>query len=396
MAMRKHYTASFKAQVVLELLKEEKTIAQISSEYGVHVTMLHRWKNTAVENLSSVFEDESKKNTAAIQKEHEKETSELYAKIGRLTTEVEWLKKNLASNRTRAERIAMVEHDSDKISISRQADLLSLNRTSLYYRPADVSEEELRLRRCIDEIYTERPVSGSRYMTAILRREGWAINRKRVVRCMRDMGIAGVSPGPNLSKRNLAHKIYPYLLTGVKASHPNHVWSIDITYVRLKHGWMYLVAVIDWYSRYIVSWELDQTLEIDFVLKATQTALNHGKPEIWNSDQGSHFTSPQYTSMLKETGVRISMDGKNRAVDNIFIERFWRTLKYQEVYTKEYATPREARESIRKFIYKYNHERPHQSLRYHTPAEIYLMNMKPEDPIPTSSRENTYTGKESA
>jgi putative transposase len=159
---------------------------------------------------------------------------------------------------------------------------------------------------------------------------------------------------------------------------------------------MYLVAVIDWYSRYIVSWELDQTLEIDFVLLATQTALNHAKPEIWNSDQGSHFTSPQYTNTLKEAGVRISMDGKNRAVDNIYIERFWRTLKYQEVYTKEYATPREARELIRKFIYKYNHERPHQSLRDHTPAEIYLMGMKPEDPIPTLSRQNTYTGRESA
>ncbi|UOF91021.1 IS3 family transposase [Fodinisporobacter ferrooxydans] len=395
MSMRKHYSASFKAEVVLELLKEEKTIAQISSEYGVHVTMLHRWKNTAVENMSSLFEDEGKKN-ATLKKEHEKETSELYAKIGRLTTEVEWLKKNLASNRTRDDRVAMVDHDSEKLSISRQAELLSLNRSSLYYNPVSVSDEEIRLRRRIDEIYTDRPVSGSRYITAILRREGWAINRKRVVRCMREMGIAGVSPSPNLSKRNLAHKIYPYLLRGVKASHPNHVWSIDITYIRLKRGWMYLVAVIDLYSRYIVSWELDQTLEIDFVLKATQTALGHAKPEIWNSDQGSHFTSPQYTDILKQASVRISMDGKNRAVDNIFIERFWRTLKYQEVYTKEYATPREARESIRKFVYKYNHERPHQSLNYHTPAGIYLDGMKPEDPIPTSSRQNTYSGKEIA
>lgn len=286
-----------------------------------------------------------------------------------------------------------MDYDSEKISISRQAELLSLNRTSLYYRPVGTSDKELHLRRRIDEIYTERPVSGSRYITAILRREGWLINRKRVVRCMREMGIAGVSPGPNLSKRNLAHKIYPYLLRGVKASHPNHVWSIDITYIRLKHGWMYLVAVIDWYSRYIVSWELDQTLEIDFVLKASQTALTLSKPEIWNSDQGSHFTSPQYTDMLKEANVQISMDGKNRAVDNIYIERFWRTIKYQEVYTKEYATPREARESIRKFIYKYNHERPHQALKYHTPAEIYLMGMKPEDPIPTSSLQDTNTGK---
>ena len=290
----------------------------------------------------------------------------------------------------------MVDMDSEKISISRQAELLSLNRSSLYYKPVDISDEEIRLKHRIDEIYTDRPVSGSRYITAILRREAWVINRKRVVRCMREMGLAGVSPGPNLSKRNLAHKIYPYLLRGVKASHTNHIWSIDITYIRLKRGWMYLVAVIDWYSRYIVSWELDQTLDIDFVLKATKTCLQHAKPEIWNSDQGSHFTSEKYTEILKEAGVRISMDGKNRAVDNIFIERFWRTLKYQEVYTKEYATPREARDSIRKFIHKYNHERPHQSLKDHTPAEIYLMGMKPEDPIPTSPRPNTYKGKEVA
>lgn len=290
----------------------------------------------------------------------------------------------------------MVDLHSEKLTVSRQAELLSLNRSSLYYKPVGVSDEEIRLQRRIDEIYTERPVSGSRYITAILRREGWNINRKRVVRCMRIMGIAGVSPGPNLSKRNLAHKIYPYLLRGVKAIHPNHIWSVDITYIRLEHGWMYLVAVIDWYSRYIVSWELDQTLEIDFVLKATKTALGQAKPEIWNSDQGSHFTSPQYTDILKEAGIKISMDGKNRALDNIYIERFWRTLKYHEVYTKEYATPREARNEIRKFIHKYNHERPHQSLRDHTPAELYLMGMKPEDPIPTCSRPNTYTGRDIA
>jgi len=290
----------------------------------------------------------------------------------------------------------MVDFHSDKLTISRQSELLSLNRSSLYYEHVGVSDEENRLKRRIDEIYTERPVSGSRYMTAILRREGWNINRKRVVRCMRTMGIAGVSPGPNLSKRNLAHKIYPYLLRGVKANQPNHIWSVDITYIRLKHGWMYLVAVIDWYSRYIVSWELDQTLEIDFVLKAARTALNQAKPEIWNSDQGSHFTSPQYTGILKEAGVKISMDGKNRAVDNIYIERFWRTLKYQEVYTKEYATPRDARIEIGKFIQKYNHERPHQSLRYHTPAELYLMGMKSEDPLPTHVRQNTDKGREIA
>ena len=265
----------------------------------------------------------------------------------------------------------MVDMDSEKISISRQAELLSLNRSSLYYKPVDISDEEIRLKHRIDEIYTDRPVSGSRYITAILRREAWVINRKRVVRCMREMGLAGVSPGPNLSKRNLAHKIYPYLLRGVKASHTNHIWSIDITYIRLKRGWMYLVAVIDWYSRYIVSWRLDQTLEMPFVLEAVKEALAGAKPVILNSDQGSHFTSPKYTELLEEAGVQISMDGKGRALDNIITERFWRTLKYEEVYLHEYESPRQARTQIAQFIKYYNNTRPHQSLGYQYPASLY-------------------------
>jgi putative transposase len=189
---------------------------------------------------------------------------------------------------------------------------------------------------------------------------------------MREMGIEGIHPGPNLSKRNLAHKVYPYLLRNVTPNHPNHVWGIDITYIRLKHGWMYLVAVIDWYSRFVVSWQLDQTLEMPFVLTAVKAALRQAKPEIWNSDQGSHFTSDQYTGLLKEAGVRISMDGKNRALDNIITERFWRTLKYEEVYLHEYTSPKEARQRIAHFIHEYNYERPHQSLGYQTPAEVYF------------------------
>ncbi len=222
-------------------------------------------------------------------------------------------------------------------------------------------------------------------------------NRKRVQRCMREMGFAGIGPGPNLSKRDLQHKVYPYLLRGITGDHHNHVWGIDITYIRMKHGWMYLVAIIDWYSRYIVSWQLEQTLDIEFVLKATKLALRQAKPEIWNSDQGSHFTSPQYTDLLKEADVRISMDGKNRAVDNIFTERFWRTLQYEEVYTAEYMSPREARISIGKFIQYYNQERPHQSLGYHAPAEVYLNGISPKAPLrPTHALENTDIGKETA
>jgi putative transposase len=266
----------------------------------------------------------------------------------------------------------MVERENERVPLRTQAHLLSLSRSSLYYKPAPPSEDEVKLKHQIDEIYTAHPTYGSRKIVHMLRREGWEVNRKRVQRCMREMGIEAIYPGPNISKRNLKHKIYPYLLRNVTPSHPNHVWGIDITYIRLKHGWMYLVAVIDWYSRYIVSWQLDDTLEMPFVLTAVRSALRQAKPVIWNSDQGSHFTSDQYTNLLKEAGVQISMDGKNRALDNIITERFWRTLKYDHVYLHEYSSPKEARQQIGKFISDYNYDRPHQSLGYLTPVEVYF------------------------
>jgi putative transposase len=250
--------------------------------------------------------------------------------------------------------------------------LLSLNRTGIYYKPAPPSEEEIAIKHRIDEIYTKHPFYGSRRITALLKRENICINRKRVQRYMREMGIAGICPGPNLSKRNTEHRIYPYLLRNVTIDHPNHVWGIDITYIRLKHGWMYLVAIVDWFSRYVVSWELDQTLEISFILETVQRALAKATPEIMNSDQGSQFTSPQYTRLLLDTNVQISMDGKGRATDNIFTERLWRTVKYEEVYLNEYVSPREARRCLKQYFDYYNNERLHQSLGYWTPAEVYF------------------------
>lgn len=266
----------------------------------------------------------------------------------------------------------MVERGSTSVPLRTQARILSLNRSSLYYKPTEPSEEEVRLKHRIDRLYTDHPVYGSRRITQELRFEGWDVNRKRVQRCMREMGLAGICPGPHLSKRNLRHKVYPYLLRNVTPSRPNHVWGIDITYVNLKHGWMYLVAVIDWYSRYIVSWQLSQTLEMPFVLETVKSALRQATPEIMNSDQGSHFTSDQYTELLKDAGVRISMDGKNRALDNIITERFWRTLKYEEVYLNEYDGPKDARRRIGQFIQYYNFTRRHQSLGYVRPAEVYF------------------------
>jgi putative transposase len=231
--------------------------------------------------------------------------------------------------------------------------------------------EEVAIKHRIDELYTAHPFYGSRKIRVLLLPTFGPINRKRVQRYMREMGIAGIHPGPNLSKRNLAHAIYPYLLRHVTASRPNHVWGIDITYVRLRTGWMYLVAVLDWFSRYVVSWALDDTLELPFVLDAVQQALAIATPQIWNSDQGSHFTSPQYTSMLLAAGVQISMDGKGRALDNIFTERLWRNVKQEEVYRHDYGSPREARQQLAIYFPFYNQERPHQALGYRTPAAIY-------------------------
>jgi putative transposase len=266
----------------------------------------------------------------------------------------------------------MVEYAEAELPLTVQAALLGLSRSSLYYRPVLPSSQEVALKHRIDALYTAHPYYGSRRIAAALRQEGQVVNRKAVQRHMREMGIAGVAPGPHTSRRHPAHPIYPYLLRQVTASYPNHVWGIDITYVRLQAGWLYLVAVLDWYARYVVAWDLDQTLELGFVLETVDRALAVGCPMIWNSDQGSHFTSPQYLGRLEERGVQISMDGRGRALDNIFVERLWRTVKYEEVYLQSYATPREARHSLSRYFKFYNQERPHQALDYRTPAARYF------------------------
>jgi putative transposase len=209
----------------------------------------------------------------------------------------------------------------------------------------------------------------------VLRREGKEINRKAVQRHMREIGIIGIRPRPNLSRRAHGEQMSPYLLRGLTCTHPNQVWGVDVTYIPLQAGWMYLVAVLDWFSRCVVSWELDDTLQLPFVPRAAKRALEQATPEIWNSDQGNHFTSPRYHELLLGAGVRISMDGKGRALDNIFVERLWRSVKYEEVYPNDYATPQDARQGIAHYLTFYNdgnNEHPHQALGYRTPAEVYF------------------------
>lgn len=281
-------------------------------------------------------------------------------------------KKNLVSILRRDERVCLIEWDSSEFAIKTQAELLGLNRTGLYYQPVEPSSQEVALKHRIDEIYTESPFYGSRRITACLRREGKLVNRKQVQRHMREMGIEGIAPKPNLSISKPGQQVFPYLLKGLRIDKPNLVWGIDITYVRLLESWMYLVAIIDWYSRYVVSWELDDCLEVDFVLAAVERAFDQAKPEIFNSDQGSQFTSQAYISLVEAAGVRISMDGKGRAFDNIFTERLWRTVKYEDVYIKGYTTPRETRVGIGSYMKFYNDKRVHQALEYRTPAEVHF------------------------
>ena len=268
--------------------------------------------------------------------------------------------------------MALIDTPPTEVSLITQADLLGLSRSSLYYQPIPASPEEVLIKHRIDAIYTQYPFYGSRRIAAQIQLEEVKTNRTTVQKYMQEMGIAAIHPRPNLSRRHAAHQVYPYLLRHTTSQYPNHVWGIDITYIRLRGGWMYLVAILDWYSRYIVAWELDDSLELPFVLAAVDRALEQARPVIWNSDQGSHFTSSQYTMRLQAANVQISMDGKGRALDNIFVERLWRTVKYEDVYLQDYGSPRAARTGLANYLHFYNEERIHQALGYQTPAAVYF------------------------
>lgn len=248
--------------------------------------------------------------------------------------------------------------------------MLEISRSTVYYRPT-VNAGNLTLMRLIDEIYTEHPFYGARRIRHVLREAGYRVGRRRIRRLMRLMGLEAVYPKPNLSKPHPNHKIYPYLLRNAAIERPDHVWSADITYVRLKQGWVYVVAVMDWFSRRVLAWETSTTLDSGFCLNALRRALRYGTPDIFNTDQGCQFTSTEFTDILKAHNIKISMDGRGRALDNIFTERLWRSLKYEEVYLREYASVPEARQSISNYFEFYNQRRPHQTLGYQTPEAVY-------------------------
>lgn len=270
-------------------------------------------------------------------------------------------------------RLGWIDRES-KLTLIRQCELAGVSRSTAY-RPrvaALADEDDLTLCALIDEEYTQHPFYGSRRMVVILLRQGWLVNRKRVQRLMRVMGLAGMAPGSSTTVRHPGHKVYPYLLRGVAVVRPNHVWSTDITYIRLARGFAYLVAVIDWYSRRVLSWRISNSMDASFCVDCLEEALiGHGKPDIFNTDQGVQFTSQAFTGVLLREGVAISMDGRGRALDNIFVERLWRNVKHEDVYLNGYATMGDLTVGLTRYFTFYNEERPHQSLNYQTPDVVY-------------------------
>jgi putative transposase len=268
--------------------------------------------------------------------------------------------------------VLLVDRADRHLSIVEQCRLLKVARSTLYYRASLVSADDLAVMRRMDELYLAAPFYGSRRMVAVLRRDGWAVNRKRVRRLMRLMGLEAIYQKPNTSRPHPEHKVYPYLLRGLVIDRPNQVWCADITYIPMARGFVYLVAVMDWFSRRVLAWRLSIGMETGFCVEALQEAMDrHGQPEVFNTDQGVQFTSADFLAELETRGVRVSMDGKGRFLDNIFIERLWRSLKYEEVFIKAYVSPAEARRGIGSWLAFYNDERPHQALGYLTPRAVF-------------------------
>ncbi|MGH8648768.1 MAG: IS3 family transposase, partial [Burkholderiales bacterium] len=365
---RKQHSPKFKARVAVEAIRGERTLSQLGSQFQVHPIQIAKWRKAALEQLPELFVDGRTRRGG---RNGEADSDALYEQIGRLKVELDWLKKKVGACSIE-ERRRLVEEGHPDFSVRRQCELLGVNRSGLYYERVGESSENLWLMRLLDEQYTRAPFYGSRKMVAWLATQGQGVNRKRVWRLMALLGIEAVYPKPKLSQPGAGHRLYPYLLRGTTVERVDQVWSTDITYIRMAQGFLYLVAVMDWFSRFVVSWSLSLTMEGDFCVEALQRALRRGRPEVFNSDQVSQFTSEKFTGILEARKIAISMDGRGRCMDNIFVERLWRSLKYEEVYLNDYGSVREAQAGIQRYFQFYNHERLHQSLDYQTPAAIYL------------------------
>jgi putative transposase len=287
---------------------------------------------------------------------------------------------------SRDQRKAMIDRTHTQVSLSRQCVLLEISRASVYYQPVPTSAGDLELMALMDRQYLKTPFYGSRRMKAWLLQQGHLVSRHRVRRLMRLLGLEAIYRRPRTSQPTPGHRVYPYLLKGLEVNRVNQVWSTDITYIPMARGFLYLVAIMDWHSRYLLAWRLSTTMEMDFCMAALEEALAKGRPEIFNTDQGSQFTSEAFTGLLLEQGIQVSMDGKGRYLDNIFVERLWRSVKYEEVYLKAYQTVAEARAGIGSYLEFYNQQRPHQALDYRTPAEVYLSQQLGKDAVAHAER----------
>ena len=370
---RRNFSAKFKSDLVIELLKGEKDLNTLATENNIQPNLLRNWKREFLNNASAVFDGKREENLKEKLVEERKEKTEYAKKVGQLTMQVDWLKKNLKKFADLTTRVNLVRNllTTKELPASVGASLLDINRTSIYYKGSPVSDDELACKEIIDHLHTDNPTWGARQMSAQLKARGYRVGRRKARRYMNEMDIHPIYPKMNLSKHMQQAKVCPYLLRNAVIDKPNQVGSIDITYIPIKHGFLYLTAVIDWYSRCIVGWEVDDTLDTQMVLNALNKAFKIAKPQILNSDQGCQFTSQQYIDFVKENGIRQSMDGKSRWADNIMIERWFRSFKYEEAYLTQYNNIKEARAAIKRYVHTYNFERYHSALDYHTPAKYY-------------------------
>jgi len=379
---RKSYSANFKAKLVLEVLEGERTVNEIASRYEVLPVSLKNWKKQFLENMSLAFD----KNTVV--KEYKdkiellkKDKDMIAKKLGETIVEKEFLEGKLVSLASSKERKTLLDTKLN-MSLNQQCKLLKVNKSSLYYatKKPFSSQKEIRFLDAINNIYSEFPSYGYRRMTIQLQNEGFNVGRKRVNKAMKYMGIEALYPKPKTTTANKEHYKYPYLLKDFRndagqivIDRANKVWSTDITYIKLGKGYVYLAAIIDWHSKKILSWKLSNTMDIHLVKSVLNEALSlYPKPEIFNTDQGSQYTSREHTQILKKHDIKISMDGVGRATDNICIERFWRSIKYEEIYLNEYKNVKVLRKAIETYMIKYNSRRLHSSIDYKTPNEIYF------------------------
>ncbi|HEX8485272.1 MAG TPA: IS3 family transposase [Sphingomonas sp.] len=361
---RRNHSPAFKAKVALAAVKGEKTLAELAQQFDVHPNQITTWRGQLLEGAAGVFGSEGHIEPAI-------DVKTLHAKIGELTLVNDFL-RGARQGGTVAERKAMIDR-SHALPVTRQARELGISRGSLYYLPRATSPADLAIMRRIDALHMDFPFAGSRMLRDLLAAEGIKVGRLHVSTLMKKMAIEAIYRRPNTSKPAPGHKIYPYLLRKLAVKRPNQVWATDITYIPMARGFVYLIAIVDWFSRRVLSWRLSITLETDFCIEALEEALTRfGAPEIFNTDQGSQFTSMAFTAVLHREKIAISMDGRGAWRDNVFVERLWRSVKYEEVYLRAYGSVSEARASIGRYLTFYNGRRPHSSLDRRTPDHVYF------------------------